>query len=87
MFGAGNRDDEVFENPDIFDPYQDSAKSIAFGAGPHFCAGAWASRCLIAEVALPMLLARFANLKIAGEVKFSGWAFRGPIAVPVKWGS
>ena len=87
MFGAGNRDEEVFENPDIFDPYQDSAKSIAFGAGPHFCAGAWASRCLIAEVALPMLLARFANLKIAGEVKFSGWAFRGPIAVPVKWDS
>ena len=85
MFGSGNRDEEAFEKPDVFDPYQDSSKAITFGAGPHFCAGAWASKCLIAEVAIPMLFSRFASLKIASPVEFSGWAFRGPTSVPVLW--
>ena len=85
MFGSGNRDEEAFEKPDAFNPYQDSSKAITFGAGPHFCAGAWASKCLIAEVALPMLFSRFASLKIASPVEFSGWAFRGPTSVPVLW--
>ena len=85
MFGSGNRDEEAFENPDVFDPYQDNSKAITFGAGPHFCAGAWASKCLIAEVAIPMLFRRFASLKIASPVEFSGWAFRGPTSVPVVW--
>ena len=85
MFGSGNRDEEAFEHPDVFDPYQDNSKAITFGAGPHFCAGAWASKCLIAEVAIPMLLRRFPSLKIASPVEFSGWAFRGPTSVPVLW--
>lgn len=85
MFGSGNRDEEAFEKPDVFDPYQDNSKAITFGAGPHFCAGAWASKCLIAEVAIPMLFSRFASLKIASPVEFSGWAFRGPTSVPVLW--
>jgi cytochrome P450 len=85
MFGSGNRDESVFAKPDVFDPYQDSSKAIAFGAGPHFCAGAWASKCLIAEVAMPMLLSQFSNIKITGPVEFSGWAFRGPASVPVAW--
>ena len=85
MFGSGNRDEEAFEHPDVFDPYQDNSKAITFGAGPHFCAGAWASKCLIAEVAIPMLLRRFPSLKIASPVEFSGWAFRGPTSVPVVW--
>ena len=53
MFGSGNRDESVFAKPDVFDITQDCGPSIAFGAGPHFCAGAWAARCLIAVVALP----------------------------------
>ena len=85
MFGSGNRDEEAFENPDVFDPYQNNSKAITFGAGPHFCAGAWASKCLIAEVAIPMLFRRFASLKITSPVEFSGWAFRGPTSVPVVW--
>jgi len=85
MFGSGNRDESVFAKPDVFDPYQDSSKAIAFGAGPHFCAGAWASKCLIAEVAMPMLLSRFSKIRITGPVEFSGWAFRGPASVPVAW--
>jgi cytochrome P450 len=83
MFGSGNRDEAAFARPDVFDPTQDISRAISFGAGPHFCAGAWASRCLIAEVALPMLFERFPDIALAGDAPFGGWAFRGPLSVPV----
>ena len=86
MFGSGNRDEDVFANPDAFDTSQDISASISFGAGPHFCAGAWASKALIADVALPMLFERFPDLRLAGETRFGGWAFRGPLTMPVAWG-
>src|SRR4249919_3372096 len=41
MFGSANRDEKHFANPEAFDIRRDASKSIAFGAGPHFCAGAW----------------------------------------------
>ncbi|MEQ9694184.1 cytochrome P450 [Shimia sp. SDUM112013] len=85
MFGAGNRDERVFANPDAFDLTQDCSASIAFGAGPHFCAGAWASRCLIAEVAMPMIFDRMPGLRLDGPTRIGGWAFRGPLEMPVAW--
>ncbi len=85
MFGSGNRDEEVFEAPERFDIIRDTSPSLAFGAGPHFCAGAAASRALIAEVALPMLFERFPEMRISEEVVFAGWAFRGPTKVTVTW--
>ena len=69
MYGIGNRDPEVFERPEVFDVSRDTRPSLAFGAGPHFCAGAAASRSLIAEVALPLLFERF----IFGDLATS-WA-------------
>ncbi|MEM8652473.1 MAG: cytochrome P450, partial [Pseudomonadota bacterium] len=85
MFGSANRDEEKFDHPDRFDMRQDNSAAIAFGAGPHFCAGAWAARCLIADYAMPMIFDRLQNLRLAGEVAFGGWAFRGPISLPVAW--
>jgi len=85
MFGSANRDETIFDKPDTFDITRDTSKAVSFGAGPHFCAGAAASRSLIAEVALPMLFERFPGLKLAGEVAFAGWAFRGPLQVPVSF--
>lgn len=87
MFGSGNRDESVFEKADEFDITRDNRKTISFGAGPHFCAGAWISRCLIGDVALPALFNAFPNLRLpdtaADTATFGGWAFRGPLAVPV----
>lgn len=85
MFGSGNRDETVFDYPDEFRLSQDKTRSIPFGAGPHFCAGAWASRCLIAEVAVPMIFSRLKNLQLAGEAPFGGRAFRGPLKMPIIW--
>ena len=84
MFGSGNRDEDAFENPETFNITRKLNTSLAFGAGPHFCAGAWISRCLIGEVALPLLFEYFPKIKLDhsfGEVSFVGWAFRGPVKV------
>ena len=83
MFSSANRDEYVFVEPEKFDVSRNTAKALSFGAGPHFCAGAAASRALIADVALPMLFERFPNLRLDGDVSFGGWAFRGPIEMPV----
>ncbi|WP_306044613.1 cytochrome P450 [Nioella sp. MMSF_3534] len=87
MFGSGNRDEAVFARPDLYDLTQDCSASIAFGAGPHFCAGAWASKALIGEVALPMLFDRLRGLRLdpPEASRFGGWAFRGPLSMPVSW--
>ncbi|MGG7567464.1 cytochrome P450 [Rhodovulum sp. DZ06] len=85
MFGSANRDEDVFERPEVFDISRDNAASIGFGAGPHFCAGAWISRTLIAEVALPMIFERLKGLRLDGPVRLGGWAFRGPLEMPVAW--
>ncbi|MEC8642266.1 MAG: cytochrome P450, partial [Pseudomonadota bacterium] len=88
MFGAANRDPLYFAAPDRFDISRDTKKHIAFGAGPHFCAGAFASRALVAQVALPMIFERLPVLRLdpAHPVAFGGWAFRGPLSLHVRWG-
>ena len=78
MFGSANRDEAIFQNPDYFDISRDNSPSISFGAGPHFCAGAWISKTLIAEVALPLFFSHFSNLYLKKPIEFQGWAFRGP---------
>jgi cytochrome P450 len=87
MFGAANRDEACFADPDRFDITRDTQKSIAFGAGPHYCAGAFASRAMVADVALPSIFARLKGLRLdASEpVRIGGWAFRGLLNLPVKW--
>ena len=85
MFGSANRDADVFDHADRFDITRDTSKSLSFGAGPHYCAGAWASRTLIADVALPTFFEYFPRVEIDAEVPFGGWAFRGPLALPCRW--
>ena len=89
MFGSANRDERYFDRPDAFDLSRDASKSIAFGAGPHFCAGAWASRAMIADVALPTIFKRLRNLRLVegGSIRIGGWAFRGLLNLPVIWDS
>jgi len=88
MFGSANRDEAHFPDADRFDLTRDTSKSIAFGAGPHYCAGAFASRALVADVALPSLFTRLGNLRLDldGEpVRIGGWAFRGLLNLPIAW--
>jgi hypothetical protein len=85
MFSSAGRDEAHFDRPEQFDITRNTAAAIPFGAGPHFCGGAAVARTLIADIALPLLFERLANLRLAGEVAFHGWAFRGPLTMPVIW--
>ena len=85
MFSSAGHDEAYFTDPERFDITRDTAMAIPFGAGPHFCGGAAIARTLIADIALPMLFDGLAGLRLSGDVTFTGWAFRGPTAMPVTW--
>jgi cytochrome P450 len=79
MFSSACRD------ADQFDVMRNTSPAIPFGAGPHFCSGAAAARTLVAQYAVPMFLERFPDVALTGPAPFHGWAFRGPLSVPVRW--
>ncbi len=85
MLGSANRDEAYFDNADQFDITRNAGKHIAFGAGPHFCAGAWISKAMVADVALPMLFDAMPDLRLTGDVRVGGWAFRGVLNLPCAW--
>jgi cytochrome P450 len=85
MFGAANHDEAWFEAADKFIAARDTTKAVAFGAGPHFCAGAWAARAMVADVALPSIFRRLTGLRLSGTPRIGGWAFRGLLDLPVVW--
>jgi cytochrome P450 len=87
--GAANRDGKRFPDPDSFDVFRSKQSHLAFGAGPHFCAGTWVSRLTVGKIVGPMLFERLRNLRLRGDVLpvLRGWVFRGPVSLPVRWGA
>jgi cholest-4-en-3-one 26-monooxygenase len=66
---SGNRDEQIFTDPDRFDVGRDPNPHIAFGGGgPHFCLGANLARMEI-RVMFEHLLDRLPDLHLAGEVQ------------------
>ena len=87
MFSSANRDEKVFTNSNKFDLERNCSKSIHFGAGPHYCAGASIASTMISLVALPKLFAALPELKLVDKEKyeFDGWAFRGITSLECEW--
>ena len=64
MLGAANRDPDVFADPNRLDWNRpNSARHLAFAAGPHYCLGASLARLEITEV-FAALAQQFPNLQV-----------------------
>ncbi|MFB6807229.1 cytochrome P450 [Streptomyces sp. NPDC056387] len=60
-FGAANRDDRRYPDPEALEPRPNAHDHLSFGKGPHFCPGAALARLQIA-VALDALTERFDDI-------------------------
>lgn len=68
LYGSANRDEDIWENPDVFDITRSNAqKHLSFGWGLHRCIGAALGRSEI-RLTLEGLVERFAGWEIAGPV-------------------
>jgi cytochrome P450 len=65
LIAAANRDPAQVKEPEVFDVTRDQVPSLSFGAGPHYCLGAYLAG-LQGEVLFPRLLRRFPGLRLAG---------------------
>ena len=71
MFTAANRDPEVFDDPDAFNPERENITDhLAFGKGTHFCLGAALSR-LEGKVAAEEIAARLASIELCESNDYS----------------
>ena len=86
FYGSGNRDEDVFDDPDRFDIGRHPNPHIAFGGGgPHLCLGMHVARIEIA-VMLRELLIRLPNLAPAGTpARLASNFIAGVRTMPVSW--
>jgi len=83
--GSANRDEEVFERPDVFDIHRKNNRHLAFGFGPHYCLGA-SLASLEAQVAVGALLERSRTFRRADDGLLPlhpSIVFRGVRALPL----
>ena len=88
LYPSGNRDERVFENPDVFDVERDASLHVAFGGyGPHLCLGANLARIEI-RVMFEELLRRLPDLELASDEPLPvrpGSFILGFERMPVRW--
>jgi cytochrome P450 len=87
LVSSANRDEEVWgRTADAFDLFRTKRTHGAFGFGPHFCSGHHFSRVQM-RIAVQRLFERLPSLAADPEWPsvFSGWEFRAPQHLHVRW--
>ena len=82
---SANRDEAEFPNANVFDFERVSNRHVAFGAGPHRCAGSHLARMNL-RIALEEIVRRLDDIRIqdgAGPIPFHTAYNRSPVAVPI----
>jgi len=70
-YGAGNRDPDIFPDPDRFDMMRDNVdKHIAFGHGVHKCLGSRVAQMQL-RVAYERIFDRFPDIEFTGHIKYA----------------
>lgn len=83
-YASANRDEAVFEAPDEFRLHRPNIyEHLAFGRGPHRCAGMSMARVEF-QIAIRGLLQMTRSITLSGDVRMSGMPEVGPVYVPLK---
>jgi cytochrome P450 len=88
VVAAANHDAAHFgDSAAEFDIHRPKRPHLAFGSGVHLCAGHWAAKTSIGQIAVPMAYRRFAGLRVdeRRNESWGGWVFRGLTSLPVTW--
>jgi cytochrome P450 len=84
LFQSGNRDEDVFDEPDVFNIDRRPNKHIAFGYGPHMCIGQHLAK-LELRIIFEELLPRIKGIELIGERKVVQTNFVGGLRnLPVR---
>lgn len=82
---ATNRDPGTFTEPNAFDIHRENSnKGLVFSFGPHACLGIHMAR-LQTSIAVEQLITRLPKLELVSAGPASGFAFRRPTNVVVRW--
>lgn len=86
LYGAANRDPEIFAEPETFRIDRSPNRHLSFGQGAHLCLGNNIAR-LNMRVIFETLFSRFAEIVLAtDEVVYKrGLSVRGPEALTIRW--
>lgn len=85
FYASGNRDEDVFSNPDTFDPARTPNPHLSLGLGLHYCIGAPLAR-LELKHALRALLTALPELQLASGISYHPKnVFRYPTGVHVSY--
>jgi cytochrome P450 len=68
LFGAGNRDERHYPNPDAFDVGRNPVDHLSFGYGPHGCAGQGLAR-MEGHAVIAALARHVRSFTLGGQVK------------------
>jgi cytochrome P450 len=85
-FPAGNRDPDVFDDPDEFRVDRERNRHVAFGSGIHRCLGSNLARMEL-RVAIETFLDRIPTFRVdaGADPAWSGGQVRGPRRVVLRW--
>jgi cytochrome P450 len=82
LYASGNRDETQYPDPDRFDIRRNPAGHLAFGSGPHVCAGQHLAKLELRAV-LDALVAQVDAIEAAEPVRKLNNVLRGLVRLPV----
>lgn len=85
VYGAGNRDERRFADPDVFDVERNPRAHLGFGGGVHSCIGSAIGR-MVTRVAIDEFHRAFPSYSLATEEVewLPSLNFRSPKSVPIR---